>query len=79
MARLRVLIVEDEPLVAEDIAGCVESMGYEVGFMAYSAEQAIAVLQETKFDFALLDITLSGEMDGIDRLRHHAKQQPHAD
>ncbi len=66
MARLKALIVEDEPLVAEDIAGCVESLGYEVGFIAYSAEQAILKLREIKFDFALLDITLAGEMDGIE-------------
>lgn len=65
MARLKALVIEDEPLVAEDIASCIESLGYEVGFIAYSGEEALEALRAQKFDFALVDVTLSGELDGI--------------
>lgn len=65
MARLRALIVEDEPLVAEDIASCIESLGYEAGYICYSGKEAIAQIEANEFDFALLDITLSDEIDGI--------------
>lgn len=66
MTRLKAIIIEDEPLVAEDIAGCIEALGYEVGYIAYSAEDAVISMQNTKYDFALIDITLAGKMDGIE-------------
>jgi DNA-binding NarL/FixJ family response regulator len=65
MAKLRALIVEDEPLVAEDIAACIEALGYEAAYICYSGAEAIAQIEENKFDFALLDISLSDEIDGI--------------
>jgi len=75
MAKLKALIVEDEPLVAEDIASCVELMGYEAAFIAYSGEEAIQFLKENNVDFALLDITLSGDVDGIEVAKQFRETQ----
>lgn len=66
MSKLKFLIVEDEPLVAEDIAGLVEELGYLPAHQAYSAEEALELLKSESFDFVMLDITLGGELDGID-------------
>lgn len=70
MSAVRVLIVEDEPLVAEDIAGCLESIQFEVAGIAYSAERGLELLDSERPDAALLDITLAGAMDGIQLGQH---------
>jgi DNA-binding NarL/FixJ family response regulator len=70
MPRLTVLIVEDEPLVAEDIAGHLESIGFIVDGITHSGEEALAHLENSRPDAVLLDITLEGQMDGVD-VAHH--------
>ena len=65
MNKPRILIVEDEAIVARDISVQLVSMGYEViGQTAY-AEQAITLAQERRPDLVLMDIHLAGVMDGI--------------
>jgi DNA-binding NarL/FixJ family response regulator len=54
MARVKILIVEDEPLVAEDIAGYLEAVDFHVCGIA-----------QLKPDACLLDITLGSDPDGI--------------
>jgi DNA-binding NarL/FixJ family response regulator len=66
MSRIKILIVEDEPLIAEDISGHLESLGYEVSGIAHTGQKAIELLQSKPPDAALLDITLGDEMDGLD-------------
>jgi len=61
----RVMIVEDEPMVAEAIEINLESFGYEVVAKAAAAEEAIDLAQSKKPDVILMDIMLSGDMDGI--------------
>ena len=61
-----ILIVEDEALVAEDIKAHVLDMGHSVSNIAPNGEDALALLQQSSPDLALLDIVLSGELDGID-------------
>jgi DNA-binding NarL/FixJ family response regulator len=73
MPQLSILIVEDEPLVAEDIAGHLESIGFIVSGIAYSGKDAIQKLQEQRPDAVLLDVTLEGKMDGID-VAHHINE-----
>ncbi len=63
--KIRILVVEDEPIVAEDIADCLESVGFDVTAIAYSGEEAMEFLSNQTFEAALLDITLGGEIDGI--------------
>ena len=51
--------------MAEDIAGCLESVGFDVTAIAYSGEEAMEFLSNQTFEAALLDITLGGEVDGV--------------
>ena len=41
MSRVEILIVEDEPLVAEDIAGHLEALDFEISGLIHSGEEAI--------------------------------------
>lgn len=62
----RILIVEDESIVALDIQNRLRRLGYSVpGFVATGA-QAIAKTAELEPDLVLMDIKLKGEMDGIE-------------
>lgn len=65
MASARVLIVEDELVVASDLASSLEDFGYVVAGVAKSGEEALRKAQETLPDIVLMDIVLQGEMDGI--------------
>lgn len=68
----RILVVEDEIIVAEDIRGSLLKMGYSVPFMASSGEEAIDTVKEDNPDLVLMDIMLEDGIDGIeaaDRIR----------
>jgi|JI10StandDraft_1071094.scaffolds.fasta_scaffold06116_15 DNA-binding NarL/FixJ family response regulator len=64
--KVRVLIVEDEPLIAENIAMYLNNNDYEVAGIAYDYEEGLLKLNVTKPDIVLLDINLDGKQDGID-------------
>jgi len=61
----RILVVEDEAIVARDVAGMLRELGYEVVGIAATGEMAIAKAQETRPDLLLMDIKLRGEIDGV--------------
>jgi PAS domain S-box-containing protein len=61
----RILIVEDEMIVAHSIQMRLELYGYEVVGLANSGDAALAMLDETDPDLILMDIRLSGDLDGI--------------
>jgi PAS domain S-box-containing protein len=61
----RILIVEDEPIVALDLKQEIEQLGHEVVGVAESAEEALTAAEMTKPDIALLDIRIVGALDGI--------------
>ena len=65
MSQARILIAEDEVVVAEDLKGVVEGLGYEVVGIVPSGEEALAMARELEPDLALLDIVLKGKADGI--------------
>ena len=60
----RVLIVEDEPLTAMVEQSIVTKLGYEVTGISLSGEAAIQAVKRSPPDVILMDIKLSGEMDG---------------
>ncbi len=66
MNRNRILIVEDEPIVAEDIKGLLEKLGYEVAGMAANGDQALALAPAANPDMILMDISMAGSLDGIE-------------
>ncbi|MBN2806739.1 MAG: LytTR family transcriptional regulator DNA-binding domain-containing protein [Prolixibacteraceae bacterium] len=63
---VRILIVEDEFMISEDIAYRLSDFGYSVEGIATSAEQALDILENGQVDLALLDVNIEGEMDGIE-------------
>jgi len=65
MSPIKILVVEDEIIVAEDIAGRLKKMGYAVTATVPSGEEAIAKVAENPPDLVLMDIVLKGDMDGI--------------
>ena len=60
-----VLIIEDEQIVASDIARIVEEMGHRVAGMASNQQQAVALAEQLKPGLVLADIRLEGDGDGI--------------
>lgn len=60
------MVVEDEPLIAEDIAGYLVESGFEVAAIANNAQEALDQLERTNADALLLDINLGEGMDGIE-------------
>ncbi len=67
MAKARILIVEDEPIPANDIRVKLEKMGYAVIDTVSTGEEAVEKAEEA--DLAIMDIRLRGNMDGTDAAR----------
>jgi PAS domain S-box-containing protein len=61
----KILILEDETLVALSIKKCLLHLGYEVIGIAASGEQALSLIEKHQPDLALLDIKINGDIDGI--------------
>lgn len=64
--KIRLLIVEDEGLVARDIENMAERAGYEVCGVATTGEQALSLAATLRPDLTLVDIILKGPVDGIE-------------
>jgi DNA-binding response OmpR family regulator len=62
----RIMIVEDEPLVAFDNEHLLREAGYEVVATVDNVVDAAKVIEEEQLDLVLSDISLSGEGDGTD-------------
>jgi CheY-like chemotaxis protein len=62
----RILVVEDEAIVAADLEDRLGRMGYDVVGTAESGEEAIQKTRELKPDLVFMDIMLKGAMDGIE-------------
>ncbi|MDO9576776.1 MAG: response regulator [Candidatus Cloacimonadales bacterium] len=65
MNKKRIVIVEDERIIAEDIKGTLLSYNYNVLDIFARGEDAIANILELKPDLVLMDIVLAGEINGI--------------
>ncbi len=65
MPQVSILIVEDERIVATDIRQRLTSVGYTVVGIASTGEEAIEMTERTSPELVLMDITLKGEMDGV--------------
>ncbi|MBD1862538.1 MULTISPECIES: ATP-binding protein [Trichocoleus] len=66
MANERILVVEDERIVARDIEKRLKKLGYVVPITVASGEEAIKQTAEIRPDLVLMDIQLKGELDGIE-------------
>ncbi len=67
--RRRILVVEDEAVVALDLERELASLGYEVVGRAASGEAATGLAEQLSPDLVLMDIHLDGEIDGIEAAR----------
>lgn len=66
MSEIKIFIIEDEAIIAEDIAELCRLLGYEVMDTAHSAGQALNILKDEQPDLILLDINLEDDIDGIE-------------
>jgi len=66
MAEGRILIVEDEHIVAMGIKRMLKGLGYTVTGVASSGGDAIGKAESTFPDLVLMDIMLKGDMDGVE-------------
>ncbi|WP_332771499.1 response regulator [Phenylobacterium sp.] len=66
---LRVLIVEDEAIVAMSLESLIEDFGFEVCAIAATGAQAVALATSLRPDLILMDVNLIGEMDGVEAAR----------
>ena len=67
--KAKILVVEDEWIIANDIKDSLVDMGYRVTGIASSGEEAMARAEEEAPDLMLMDIVLKGDMTGIDTAR----------
>jgi PAS domain S-box-containing protein len=67
--KAKLLIVEDEPIVALDLQQEVEQLGCEVVGLAESADEALVAAEICRPDLALMDVRIVGSMDGIQTAR----------
>lgn len=65
MTSVRILIVEDEAIVALDLRRRLSSLGYEIVDVTAQGEIAVEIARKVRPDLTLMDIRLRGEMDGI--------------
>ena len=63
--RRRVLVVEDERIVALDLRGALEDLGYCVVGTASSSDEALRAVEERRPELVLMDIRIAGASDGI--------------
>lgn len=66
MTHARILIVEDEIMLAKELARDLRRSGYDVVARVTTGEEAVRKAEETPPDLILMDIKLAGEMDGIE-------------
>jgi two-component system, LytTR family, response regulator LytT len=64
--RSEIFIVEDEVIIAEDLAGSLKEMGHEVVGIADNSDQAIQSIRESGPQVVILDIHINGTKDGIE-------------
>lgn len=65
MSKVKILIVEDEPLIADDIAMMLEKNDHIIVDIVDNGEEALQILAEKKVELVLLDVNIEGDMDGI--------------
>ncbi len=66
MKKAKILIVEDEPLIALELKEKLKDLGYQVVSSVSTAEKAIIKAETSQPDIVLMDIRLKGKMNGIE-------------
>jgi DNA-binding NarL/FixJ family response regulator len=66
LAPIRILVVEDEALVAVDLGFRLEDLGYAICGTAATADEAVALAETHHPDLILMDVNLHGSRDGVE-------------
>ena len=66
---VKILIVEDEMIIAANISLQLSSLGYEVTGIIPRGEEALISIKQNQPDMLLMDISLKGEIDGIETVQ----------
>lgn len=66
MSKVKIVVVEDEIVIADNICEALTDLGYDVAEPAITYTEALQTIETHNPDLALLDIQLSGKKDGID-------------
>ena len=66
MATPRILIVEDDGIIARHLQAVLKKFGYQVHALVATGEEALQLVAQSPPDLALMDIELAGEMDGVE-------------
>ncbi|HEY9623613.1 MAG TPA: response regulator [Crinalium sp.] len=66
MTHARILIVEDESILALDLEEILENLGYAVLGIATNAASAIELVCQSQPDLILMDVGIPGDMDGLE-------------
>jgi CheY-like chemotaxis protein len=67
--KVRVVVVEDEQIIAADLAGKLKRLGHDVAGIAIAGEEAINMADQLRPDLVLMDIQLEGAMSGTEAAR----------
>ncbi|WP_315763158.1 response regulator [Sphingomonas sp. Y38-1Y] len=67
--RARVLVIEDEPIIAMDLETIVRDLGHEVTGVAVTRDEAVALAMEDRPGLVLADIQLADDSSGIDAVK----------
>ena len=68
-ATVRILLVEDEGIIARDVAETLTRLGYVVTGIASEGAQAVSMAQELQPELVVMDVSLRGDIDGIQAAR----------
>lgn len=64
--KIKILIIEDEAIVAEHLATVLERKGYNISGRATSGKKAIQLAKRNRPDLMLVDIRIEGDLNGIE-------------
>jgi len=70
MGKVKIVVVEDEIIIADHLCETLENLGYEVFEPAISYTEGKELIDTERPDIAILDINLSGRKDGIDLAKY---------
>lgn len=73
---MKILVVEDEFILATELSDTLESEGYEVVAVADNGREALGIFQAEAIDLVLCDINIKGDWDGIETVEKLIAQRP---
>ena len=76
--RIKILIVEDEPLIAMTLEAILKRWGYNNCRLTRNGEDALSYVQHERAELVLIDVVLGGDMDGVElaeKIRERSQAQ----